>query len=179
MAEKMATIPIKDDVPKVNGEIAVGENLSFQRKWWAFERVIWWIFSVLIICDCLGLFGQGWIAQAKASLPDGGLIVDYERIERASTPSTMTLHFGNAAIENGQVRVYVSSSVVKGLGAQRIAPQPAVSTLGANGITYTFPASGAPADVQIQLEPTAVGVHAFRIQAGHEPPINASVIVVP
>ena len=172
------TSPVEDSVPKT-GEVAVGEDLGFQRKWWVFERLVWAFFLIVVVCDLLGLFGQGWLANAKASLPDGALNLQYERIERATTPSTMRLKFGAAAIQNGRVQVYVSNSVVKGLGAQRISPEPAVSAIGDDGLTYTFSATRAPAEVQIQLEPAMAGPHRFRIQVAHEPPLDASVFVVP
>jgi hypothetical protein len=179
MTKQPFTSPVEDSVPKVDNEAAVGEDLAFQRRWWVFERVIWSVFLVVIVCDLLGLFGQGWLANAKASTPDKTLIIDYERIERASTPSTLTLHFGPAAIRNGHVQVYVSDSVTKALGAQRISPEPAVSAIGSGGISYTFPATLSPANVDIQLQPTLIGRHTFRIQALGEPPIDASVFVVP
>jgi hypothetical protein len=179
MTQQPSTSPVEDSVPKVGGEVAVGENLPFQRRWWMFERFIWGFFFVLIVCDLLGLFGQGWLAKARATVPDGALRVDYERIERASTPSTMTLHFGPTAIQNGRVQVYISDSIVKGLGAQRISPQPAISAIGDKGISYTFAATHSPAEVDIQLQPSGVGPHAFRIETPHEPPIAASIFVMP
>jgi hypothetical protein len=172
------TSPVEDSVPKT-GEVAVGEDLAFQRKWWVFERLVWSFFFILVVCDLLGLFGQGWLANAKASLPDGALSIEYERVERATTPSTMRLEFGPAAIQNGQVRVYVSNSVVEGLGAQRISPEPAVSKVGDGGLTYTFAATRSPAEVQIQLQPTAPGPQHFRVQLAHEPPLDLNVFVVP
>jgi hypothetical protein len=171
--------PVQDSVPKVSNVIAVGENLEFQRKWWRFEHIVWTLFLLILLCDLLGLFGRGWLAKAKRETPDGALTLDYERIERASTPSIMTLKFGPAAIVGGHIKVFVSDSVVKTLGAQRVAPQPAVSTLGDGGITYTFDATESPAMVQIELNPSFPGLHHFRIQPVGSSSIEADVFVVP
>src|SRR5436309_3501365 len=119
--------PVEDSVPKVEGDVAVGEDLEFQRKWWKFEKIIWPILMVIVLVDPLGGFGRGWLAKAQRSTPDGALTLDYERIARASTPSVMTFKFGQNAIHNGRIILFVSESVVKPLGAQRIAPQPAIS----------------------------------------------------
>jgi hypothetical protein len=176
------TSPVEDSVPKRNNEIAVGENLDFQRKWWKFERAIWLVFFLVLICDLLGLFGRGWLAKAQAATPDKALTLDYERIERASTPSIMTLHLGSAAIHDGQIHIFISDSVVRPLGAQRISPQPAVSALADGGITYTFPATSTPATVQIALEPSFPGSHKFSIQvlgAASPETIEGTVFVVP
>jgi hypothetical protein len=179
MAKQPTISPLDDSVSKVNEEVAVGENLDFQRRWWRFERSIWVVFLILIVCDLLGLFGHGWLAKAKASVPDGSLSVEYERVERANTPSSMTLHFGPGAIRNRQVKVYIGDSIVENLGAQRIAPQPASSTIGQKGITYIFPATISPAAVRIQLQPAAPGLHKVRVQIPDEPPIEARVLVMP
>lgn len=179
MPELPFTTPVTDTVPKVAGELAVGEDLDFQRRWWVFERLIWGVFVMVIVCDLLGLFGNGWLSKAVASVPDGSLRVEYEWVARASTPSTMTLHFGPGALRDGRVQVYVSDAIVQGLGAQRVAPQPASSIIGDEGIRYTFPVSASPAQVQIQLEPTAPGPHHFRVQIPGKPPIDAAVFVLP
>jgi hypothetical protein len=176
------TDPVEDTVPKVEDEIAVGEDLDFQRRWWKFERVVWTFFLLILVCDLLGLFGRGWLAKAKASPPDGALNLDAERSARGSTPSIMTLHLGQAAIHDGKIRIFISDSLVRPLGAQRVSPQPAESALADGGISYTFPATGAPATVQIALEPSFPGSHSFRIQVlGEAQPdtIDASVFVVP
>jgi hypothetical protein len=174
-----ATHPIEDSVPKVANDLAVGEDLDFQRRWWRFENVIWTFFLLLLIADVLGLFGRGWLAKATASTPDHALTLDYERIERASTPSIMTLHFGPAAIHDGHITLFISDSIVKPLGAQRISPQPAVSAVGNGGVTYTFAATQAPAVIQIALEPSFPGLHPFTIALPNESPIHANVFVVP
>jgi hypothetical protein len=179
----MSTLPFKtkqeDTVPKVDDAVAVGEDLDFQRKWWRFEDAVWCFFLAVLICDLLGLFGRGWLAKAQRSTPDGALTLHYERVERASTPSIMTMDLGSQAVHNGRVQLFVSDSVVKPLGAQRVSPQPQISTIGDGGIMYTFPATHAPMSVQINLQPSFPGVHPFHIQLMGSPAIDARVLVVP
>jgi hypothetical protein len=177
----MAKIPyesrVEDSVPKVNNEVAVGEDLDFQRRWWRFEKIVWPILLLIVVVDLLGGFGRGWLSKARRRTPD--VTLDYERIERASTPSIMTFHFKPSAIRDGRISLYVSDSIVRPLGAERISPQPAVSTIGNEGITYQFPATGGSSTVQIQLEPSFPGVHAFRVQVDGSTPIDGTVTVVP
>jgi hypothetical protein len=179
MPEQPFTAPVEDSVPKIADKVAVGEDLEFQRKWWRFERIIWSFFALMIVCDLLGVFGRGWLAKAERATPDQALILHYDRVERTSTPSMMTLHFGPAAIQNGRVQVFISDSIVKGLGAERVSPEPVVSATGDDGITYQFAATQAPADVQISLEPAKPGRQQFRVQLQGEPPLAGSVVVVP
>ena len=179
MPDQPFTKPVKEDSVSKSGDVSVGEDLGFQRKWWLFEKIIWSFFVLVIVCDLLGLFGRGWLAKAKRATPDGALTVNYERIERTSTPSTMTLRFSPAAIHDGHIQVYISDSIVKRLGAERISPQPAVSAIGNGGITYSFAATQTPADAQISLEPADPGPHRFRVQLSGDAPIDASIFVVP
>ena len=171
--------PIEDSVPKVDNAIAVGEDLDFQRKWWKFETWSWRFFCVILLADLLGLFGRGFLAKAERNTADGTLAVKYERIERASTPSIMTIHFGPSSIRNGEIHLYVSNSLLKGLGTQRVAPQPATSVIGKDGVTYMFPATTLPATVDLALEPSFPGLHHFSIQVPGGESVRASIFVLP
>jgi hypothetical protein len=179
----MADLPyeskVEDTVPKLNNDVAIGEDIEFQRKWWRFEKAIWPILLLVVVFDLLGGFGRGWLAKARRTTGDGALTLDYERIERAGTPSIMTFHFGASAIRDGRIMLYVSDSVVKELGAMRISPQPAISSIGAGGVTYIFPTTGSPASVQIELQPSFPGVQKFRVQAEGGPAIDARIAVMP
>jgi hypothetical protein len=119
------------------------------------------------------------LAKAQRSDAAQTVTLDYECIERASTPSIMTFHFKPTAIRNGQIQLYVSEDLIKPLGTQRISPEPKDSAMGNNGITYTFPVTKTPAIAEIQLEPSFPGFHHFRVQVLGGQPIDANVIVVP
>lgn len=180
MNPKLVTEPVeKNDVPRYRDEVAVGEDLEFQRKWWRFENGVWIFFFAVLICDGLGLLGRGWLSKTEVSSKDQALQLKYERIERAYTPSVMTFQLSPAAIHNGQVKLYISDSVVKQLGAARISPQPLTSTIGSGGITYVFPATVAPATVQISLEPQNSGLRHFRVRVSGSEPIDSSIFVFP
>jgi hypothetical protein len=173
------TQPVTDSVPKINDEIAVGEDLQFQRRWWAFERWIWILFAALVLLDVLGAFGRGPIAKKEAEAPDGSLKVKYERIERFSTPSILTVSFGKRAIRDGKAQLWVSESLVKALGNQRVVPQPASSTVGNGGILYTFPATDVPATAEFALSPASPGSADLQLQVPGSSVMNLKIFVVP
>lgn len=179
MAKPGFESPVEDSVPKISDEIAVGEDLEFQRKWWRFEQIVWPILLLIVVADVLGLFGRGWLARRRAETPDHAMTLDYEWVERASTPSMMTFRFTQRAIHNGRIVLYVSDSVVKPLGALRVSPQPTISSIGDDGITYVFLAGVGPASVQIELQPSFPGLHKFRVQVEGSTAINGSVFVMP
>ena len=173
------TKPVEDSVPKVDNTVAVGEDLEFQRRWWKFEHIIWIVFSLILVADVLGAFGRGYLAKAELHAPDGSLNVKYERVERASTPSIMTLQFGPTAIQNGAIHLFISESLIKELGTQRISPQPASSVIGDNGVTYTFPITNPPATVELSLQSSFPGRQHFSLQIPGSEPLSATVFVVP
>jgi hypothetical protein len=179
MVSQPVAKPVEDSVAKVNDEIAVGEDLEFQRKWWRFENAAWVFFTLIIVLDLAGLFGRGPIAKAERHAADGTIDVKYERIERTSSPSIFTIQFGRSAIHDGKIKLYVSNSFVKELGAQRVIPAPQETLVGDGGLTYTFLASRPPATVDLALEPAGPGYFPFTIGVAGAQPVRAKIFVVP
>jgi hypothetical protein len=179
MPSTPSTKPIEDTVPQVNNELAVGEDLEFQRKWWRFERIAWSLLTLILVLDLLGAFGRGHLAKATAQTKDGSMTVEYERIERFKTPSILTVHFGPAAVQNGKVLLWTSESLVKELGAQRVVPQPLVSVVGEGGIQYTFDATRIPASIQFGVEPGKIGRHHLTLRVPGSEDLRLDVIVMP
>jgi hypothetical protein len=171
--------PVQDSIARINHEVAVGEDLEFQRSWWKFERAIWVFFVVLIALDLAGAFGRGPLAHAHMRDPSGALDVQFERVERTGTPSMMTVVFRAGAVSNGAAELFVSDSVVSGLGAQRIVPQPASTRVAADGLTYTFPMSAAHGVVRFELQPSSAGHYQFSIGTPGAALLRGNVIVVP
>src|ERR1700735_1229789 len=179
MVTEPFSTPVKDSVAKVNHEIEIGENLDFQRKWWRFENAAWVIFALIIALDLAGLFGRGPIAKAERRSADGAIDVKYERIERTDSPSILTVQFAQSAIQNGKIHLYVSSSLVKQLGTQRVIPAPQDTVVGEGGLTYTFPASRPPASVDLALQPSGPGIYDFTIGVVGAEQVHAKIAVVP
>ena len=168
-----------DEVPTIDDAIAVGEDLQFQERWWTFERVIWSVFALILLADVLGVFGAGWLARARIADPASGMQVRYDRVARTGTPNTLAVQFGPDAAVAGKVQLVVSDSVVKGLGAQRISPQPQTSAIAAGGMIYTFPAGNPPGSVEFELAPGAPGIYHFTLQVPGHAAISPRVVVLP
>ncbi len=158
------TAPVKDSVAKVGNEVAVGEDLEFQRRWWRFEKAVWIFFAVIVLLDLAGVFGRGPAANAHKETADGAMSIKYERIERFSTPSILTIHFGPDAVKDGVIRLWVSDEMVKTLGNQRIIPEPSSSTITDGGISYTFSSGVHPNTVAFALQPANPGYSHFNIR---------------
>ena len=136
-------------------------------------------FTLIIILDLGGLFGRGPIAKAERRTADGTVDVKYERIERTDSPSILTIQFGQSAIQDGKVKLYVSNSLVKPLGTQRVIPAPQETILGDGGLTYTFPATKPPASVDLALQPSGPGIYDFTLGVVGAEQVHARIVVVP
>lgn len=158
------TRPVEDSISKVGNELAVGEDLEFQRKWWRFETAIWILFALILAADLSGIFGRGPLAKASAKTADGTMKIDYERVLRYETPDVMTIHFGPNAIQNGKIELWVSETVIQPLGNRRIIPQPKSSILDGDGILYTWPTASHPNSVSFALEPSTPGSQKFTVR---------------
>lgn len=176
---ELKTKPVEDTVPKVNNELAVGEDLDFQRKWWKVERGIWIFFLLLIIADLLGAFGRGWLAKAHTAATDGSMDISYERIERFNTPSILRVKLAPSIIRDGKAQLWVSDSLVKGLGNQRVVPQPETSAVGQNGLLYTFPATGPAMEIEFALTPSFVGRNQISFQSPGFQKVDLNIFVMP
>lgn len=172
------TKPVEDSVSKV-GDLAVGSDLDFQRKWWRFSNGVWIVFSCLIVADLLGCFGRGPLANASTSSADGSMAVKYERVERFSTPSILRIEFSPSAIHEGKVQLWASDSLVKPLGNQRIIPQPLTSVLEHGGISYTFQATSTPASVEFALQPATPGIYDLQLKVPGSPVLPIRIYVMP
>ena len=136
-------------------------------------------FTLIIILDLCGLFGRGPIAKAERHTADGTVDVKYERIERTDSPSILSISFGQSAIQEGKIRLYVSNSLVKPLGTQRVIPAPQETIVGDGGLIYTFPATKPPASVDLALQPSGPGVYDFTVGVVGAEQVHARIVVVP
>jgi hypothetical protein len=91
----------------------------------------------------------------------------------------MTIQFGQSAIRDGRIKLYVSSSLIKSLGTERVIPAPQETVVGDGGLTYTFPASNLPAAVDLALQPAGPGIFDFTIGVEGAERVHAKVVVVP
>lgn len=175
----MRTTPVIDSVPKINNELAVGSDLQFQRRWLKAQRIIWLLLILFLIASFIGVFGRGPLSNSEAKAPDGSFTVKYERVQRYSTPSVMTIEFAPSAINNGQIQLWVNDALVKPLGNQRIVPQPLRSEVGNGGILYTFPATTTPASVEFQTQPGTFGRSELEIRVPGAGSIKREILVMP
>jgi hypothetical protein len=107
------------------------------------------------------------------------LEITYERIERFRTPSILRVALSPSVVHDGKARLWVSESLVKSLGNERVVPQPESSAIGQNGILYTFPVTGSPMSVEFALVPASVGSNPISFQSPGFEKLNLKIWVMP
>ena len=84
-------------------EVAVGEDLEFQRKWWRFENAAWVFFTLIIILTYVDCLDEALSPRRSAiRRMEPSETVKYERIERTDSPSILSLSFGQSAVQRGK-----------------------------------------------------------------------------
>ena len=169
--------PVGDSVPKINDEVAVGEDLGFQRRWWKFEGAMWWVIAGLLLLNLAGVFGRGPFAHTRMS--NEAMVVKYDRVVRTGTPSILVVQLQSQVLAQGTFKLHVSQSFVQELGNQRVIPSPTETVVGRGGLTYTFAAEPGPGSVEFALQPARPGIYRLTLQVVGYPELTARVVVVP
>jgi hypothetical protein len=173
------TRPVEDTVSKVNDEVAVGDDLEFQRRWGKAERASWIVLAIFLLLSFLGVFGRGPLAHASYASTASGMSIKYERFQRFGTPSVLFVNLDPSTFHNATAQLWVSDDLVKPLGTQRIVPQPQRSEIAHGGILYTFAASEGPASVEFQTQPAAIGSSHLTLRIPGREPVTLHILVYP
>lgn len=171
---------VPDSVGKINGEVAVGADIPFQRRWWRFERTVWGFFGLVALAGLSGALGNsGPLAHGYYRGEDGFFTVEYERIPHYGTPFKVVLHPGPGSVRAGNIAIWLSRDSIRDLGFQRSIPVSATTTVDENGATLNFPTGGQRADIVLMFKPDTMGRHPLDIRTPGSLPFSATLLVLP
>lgn len=169
---------VGDDVPKVDGAVAVGEDLQFQRRWWKFECVVWSLFVLVLLADASGILGRGPLAKAERRSRDGTLVVKYERVQRENILHAD--HSSRAGCAAGwQAAVVCKRRRFEAVWRAAGDSGPETSAVGDGGVTCTFAATGPAMTVQMDLKPVNLGTQHFSVAVRGGQRVQAETLVLP
>jgi hypothetical protein len=129
--------------------------------------------------DVAGAFGQGFLAIGHAATSDASMNVEYNRLARYSTPSVVTIKFGENAIRNGAVKMWASDTLLKGLGMQHLEPAPLSTTLDGTGDLYTYASTPVPNSIQFALQPRSIGWQSVTLRLENGDQLTLRILVLP
>lgn len=139
-----------------NRTYPVQEYMHVQQRHWRLERIGWLVFLLIVLLAALGVFSQGALSEATARSADGALVVDYQRFERTSAVSEMTIRLQGKPTQ--VLRLEITGDLMDKFSIQGIQPAPLSSDSFQDGIRLAFRADQAGnAAVYLALRSAAPG----------------------
>ena len=155
---------IRDDArPQAtkHGFLHLGEDMQFQRRTWAIERVAWVVMVLLVLVAAAGLFASGPLSTAAVSDQSGLVHVRYERFARSSAPSLLRIELAPGAASSSTVTLELNRAFSDAMQIERMQPAPSRERAGADGgliLEFEVAEPGRPAFVQVFLKAKEIGL---------------------
>jgi hypothetical protein len=168
-------------VTEQRASVQVSEDMRFQERTWAMQRVGWWAMGLLLVAALAGLFATGPLSWAETRDASGSLRVEYARFQRHMAPFTLRLHLAPEAVPGNTVSVHVNNALADAIEVQKIVPQPQQTKVTPTGVEYTFATAEAakPASIRFFLNSDEVGLLRAEIGLSGRAPARFSVFVYP
>jgi hypothetical protein len=165
------------------GDLEISENLDFQRRVWAFQRVGWVLMALVVLVALLGLLGPGLLStSAKAENENANLSIrEYERFLRFFKPTDLRLQLDPGATTDGEAHVWLDRQYVEGFQVQRVTPEPESVEVGPDRLTYVFNVDEleGPTAVAFNLQPQKFGRLQGQVGLEGEEPVSFGQFVYP
>jgi hypothetical protein len=150
------------------GDLAINQDLVYQRREWLFERVGWGALTLVIVLALLGVFGGGPLSSTAAATQDDSLRVEYERFLRLGARAL--LHVEVTAASGGEVRLWLDRAYLDGFRINEVRPAPLRTEATPERFVFVFRAGREQGPIQILflLEAERIGRRAGRLGVGNE-----------
>lgn len=150
-------------LPRI-GSLEVAANPRLQERGWRIQRIGWIVMGLLVAAAAAGAFGKGGpLSETTAS--HAFLTVEYPRFSRRLAPETLRVRFGEEAVRNGQVALWIERAYLEKTTVQEIMPPPLRVVVAPERLTYVFAAEGAGA-ISFHLQFEGPGAAAGRLGIG-------------
>ncbi len=140
------------------GDLEVAEDMSFQRREWAFQRVAWLVVAGLLAASLVGVLGgTGLFASAKITTAEG-VTFEYDRFARHHADTTFALEVPPSLVRDGKVVVWFGTDYLDGLNIESDPiPEPQSSEIAGDRVIYTFAVAdpSQPVRIEFTAEPDA------------------------
>lgn len=114
----------------------VQEYMHVQQRHWRLERIGWGVFLLIVLLATLGVFSRGVLSLTTAQSADGALTVDFQRFERTSATSEMTIRLRGESTQVLQLEI--TGDLLDKFSIQGIQPEPLSSDSFQDGIRLAF-----------------------------------------
>lgn len=143
--------------------LEVDQDLRFQRRDWAFERVGWLLMFLVVIAALLGVFGDGPLSAKEARTSDGSLRVEYGRFERREAPSRISVTVRRGAPADSTVALWVSEDYLRAVRLHEVIPVPRRQIARGDGTVFEVALGGDSGRVSLYFLPERAGARTLRL----------------
>jgi hypothetical protein len=161
------------------GSLEIDEDLAFERREWAVQRVGWVVFLLILIAGLAGLLGPGPLSHVEAS--SGPLTVTYERFVRKRAPTELHFQLGPGAAPNGEVAIWLDQAYLAKLAIEHVAPEPAVTEAAADGLIFRFMIANPEqaSEIVFDVAPAEPGMSRGRVGLVGGPDVTVNQVIYP
>lgn len=145
------------------------DEIGFQRKEWAVQRVAWAVMALVVVAALAGLFGAGPVSHTRAEAADGSLEVGYDRFVRLEGNSSVQLSISSSAVQDGRTTLYLSRGLVDRWRIEQITPTPSTESSSRDWVILEYDVLGStPPHIQLHYRGDEPGRHTGSIRAGED-----------
>lgn len=162
-------------------DIEICQDLPFQHRVWAAQRIGWIVMLAFVAAAAAGLFSAGPLSRTEARDPDGLITVEHERFARFMSSTTLRLTMASPANGQDRVTIWMSQALVEGLDIERMRPEPARALASPDGLHLEFavaPTGGAAA-ITLNVRPQSIGPLEGEVGVVGREPARLAVFVYP
>ena len=155
--------------------IEIEEDLEFQRREWAFQRIGVWAIAAFVVAAALGLFGAGGtFSRARAGAPQGAFWVDYDRFARVGAAARLHVHWPDAPTDAPEPVLAINRDYFDTIRVEQLVPEPKEIVLDSDWVRLRFAAESIEPGgaVILDYQPDDVGSQQIQIQVDELAPVS-------
>ena len=162
-------------------DLAIDQDLRFQQRTWALQRLGWGVIACIIISALLGLLGSGPLASRALDSPQRGFRLEYQRFLRYHAPTRLRLLLQVKNYPREEVRVWYNRALVEHFIVTQIVPSPTRVEVSAERLTYIFrvTAPEEPLLITFFLQPETFGSLSGHVGVEHNDSLYFQQFVYP
>lgn len=152
-----------------DGDFQVSEDLPFQMREFAAQRIARIGVLVVIAAALLGLLGgSGPFATARAGDAAGGVLVEFDRLAHVQRPTSLRLR-ALAGPDERELALHIGSAYLDRVTVTSITPEPKRVEAAADGLRFVFATEpGAALDAAFSIQADTPGAASAEVRrAGH------------
>ena len=159
------------------GDLEIDQDLEFQERDWAAERIGWTAMLLVLLVALLGVFGAGPLSHTTAGEREGQFWLEYQRFAHYDAPTLpLVVHVDTNLAQEGQVQLWFERDYLQSFQVEGVLPEPKGVEIGIDRYIYVFEVgeTGPPTQVTFILEPEQIGRVSGRIGIQDTPGLEIS-----